>query len=161
MFIFEVIIRSIIILILFYFSRSVILSLPSSLIRTIFPKSDSLFSIFRFLFLAVTFLVIGEYFIYEEMPNNYLLSRMLSLLIMILMTLILYSTSLVIFHDHNYLFLTIALFVSIVTGQYIGYLTQRRRRIKGGWTFSFFSYFFLTILLMVLTLFPGQGFIFN
>lgn len=157
----EVVYRSIILVFLFFFSRSIILNSGWPILKLIFPVRESLFTSFRFLFLAVTFLIVGEYFILERVPENYLLSRIFGLAVMIFLTLIIYGSYYLCFHDHSFVLMIISIIIAITCGQFISYQLQRRSRMRFGYHMAFLNYFLLALLLIILTVLRPQGFIFR
>jgi hypothetical protein len=157
----EVVYRGIIILLLFFFSRSLILNSGWRILKIIFPERTSIFTTLRFLFLAVTFLIVGEYFLLERMPENYLLSRIGGLGMMILVILSTYGTYYLTFKSHSYALLVIVIIIAIASGQLVSYQIQRRRSIRFGYSLAFFNYFLLAVLLMLLTVLQPRGFLFS
>ena len=160
-FIKEVLVKSIIIIISFYFFRSLVLSSNSRLILKVFPNTNSLFSLYKFFFLAVTLLVVAEYLIMFELPPNFLLSRVIGLLVMFLLTTVLYSGYYFSFGARiRTAFLLLTTAIAVIFGLMISYRIQKRRNLRWGYSLGFFNYFLIAMLLMGLSLANPQGFIF-
>ncbi len=149
-------------IIFFYFFRSLIITSNSKLLARIFPNLDSVFSIYKFYFLAITLLVVSEYLIMFELPTNYLLSRVTSLFVMMFFTLIIYSTYYFILGARiRTVFLFLTIIISVLFGQIFAYRLQKRNVLRGSYPLGFFNYFLIASLLMGLSFINPQGFLFT
>lgn len=145
----------------FYFFRSLVLSSNSRFISIVFRNPNSFFSLYKFFFLAVTVLVIGEYLIMFKLPPNFLLSRVIGLVVMFLLTTILYSGYYFSFGARiRTAFLLLTTGIAIIFGQIISYRVQKRKNLRWGHSLGFFNYFLIATVLMGLSLAKLEGFIF-
>jgi len=158
----EVIGISLLIMILGLVVRSIGAYSASTINNLIFANNRSIFDYFKIYFYAVTFLVLIEYFIVYDLPNNYLLSRVIGVLVMMLFTLLTYTLYyLIIGFEHNLLLIVTNYITSVFIGQYVSYLLQRRRAIKWSFVLGFANYFVIAISLLILTVITPKGFLFD
>ncbi|HEY8395269.1 MAG TPA: hypothetical protein VIK96_00670 [Bacilli bacterium] len=158
----EVLIKTIILIIFFYFFRSLVFSSKLKIVALIFPNMNSLFSLYKFFFLAVTLLVILEYLIQFELPANFLLSRVIGLTVMFMVSSVLFGAYYVSFGSRiRTAFLLLTTVISILFGQVISYRVQRKRNFRWSYSLGFFNYFLITALLMGATLLNPNGLLFS
>ncbi|MCK9537164.1 MAG: hypothetical protein M0R05_06275 [Bacilli bacterium] len=130
--------------------------------RVAFPRNASIFENFKVYFTSVTILVITEYFIVFEYPNNYLLSRVIGTLVMMgITTLILTTYYLIGKRELNLIFLYLVYLIAIVIGQYISYLIQRRREYNFGLFLGLAQYLLVASIIIIFTSVAPRGFIFS
>lgn len=130
--------------------------------RVAFPANASIFENFKVYFTAITVLVIIEYFIAFEYPNNYLLSRVVAALVMMLITTIVFA----LFYlsggrTFTPLFWHAVCLFSVIGGQYAGYLLQRRPEFRFSLQIGLAQYLVTACFIIVLTQTTPRGFIFT
>lgn len=118
------------------------------------PARTTIFEMMKGYFLAITLLIFIEYFIIIELPNNYLLSRVIGAFLMMILTTIIYLIFPKLFV--NNLSLSFVILISILFGQVGSYFIQK---IKIRWSYflGFANYFIIAFLMFLFTLFPSGG----
>lgn len=111
------------------------------------PNSNTVFEVFKTYFLATTLLFCSEYFIKFELERNFLFSKIILLLIMILFTLLVF-----ILYPKNWIFSNkivinivylVAIFTSVSISRLINNLKLRNSFTIGILYYSLFSIFFI------------------
>lgn len=116
------------------------------------PARTTIFEIMKGYFLAITLLIFIEYFVIIELPNNYLLSRVIGVFLMMIITIIIY----LIYPRFmvNNLSLLIVILISTLCGQLGSYFIQKIK-IKWSYFLGFANYFIIAFLMFLFTLFPS------
>jgi hypothetical protein len=161
-FISELIINLLIILLLFLFIRSSVISSTSNFSSRVFPNINSPFSIFKLFFLTISIKGVFEYFIISDYPRNFFFSRVVSLVIMILSSLLFYSLFyFLIKYMSLEIYVIFIVFYPITIAQAISFRIQRMKQISINYSLASFNYFLLMLILMMGVFLPQTGFIFE
>ena len=136
--------------------------IDTSFNRVAFPNNTSIFENFKVYFTSVTVLVIIEYFVVFDYPNNYLLSRVVGALVMMgITTLIMVLYYLSGRRELNLIFLFIVYLIAIFGGQYISYIIQREREYDFSLYLGLVQYLLIASSIIILTSAAPRGFIFS
>lgn len=126
------------------------------LARLFFPQNNTLFEFLKIYFTSVSIVLMVEYFLVVQLPNNFFLSRATSLLIMIILFIISFGLYITLNIKINIqLYLLFSYIVNIVIGQLLSYFIQSRQLIKNGKYIAIFIYVFLIIFIVVFSLFKS------
>lgn len=118
------------------------------------PRNKSIIEQIKLVFTPFTIVIIIEYLLLYEMPNNYLFSRIISFIT---------TSLLIICFNLIYLFFTKEIIVMIYFpffvifiyfSQSISYLIQKAIPIKMSFMFSFFIYLIICLCIFLISAFP-------
>ena len=130
--------------------------------RVAFPANSSIFESFKAYFTAVTALVLIEYVVAFEYPNNYLLSRVVSSLVMMAITAFIFALYYLIgYRTFTAVFWHAVCLVSIIGGQYVAYRIQRRKELRFSLHLGLAQYLVTASLIIVFTQLSPSGFLFT
>ena len=130
--------------------------------RLAFPLNTSIFENFKVFFTTISLLILSEYFFSFDLPNNYLLSRVIGVLFMMISSMILFFTIHFLFNIHITILITYGIYlISIVLGQYISYLIQKQKELEISFLIGIAQYFLLASFIIIITSLTPLGILFQ
>ncbi|MFA7434790.1 MAG: hypothetical protein WC006_00310 [Bacilli bacterium] len=124
------------------------------------PNKITIFEILKNYFFAISLLMIIEYFISFDLPNNYILSRVFGVFVMSTMTLVIFNIYSKTWVFNNIIAINIVYFISIIAGSIATYFIQGIK-LNRSLLIGIANYIVIATLFVVLTFISPLGYIFE
>ena len=129
-------------------------------VSNLLPNKITIFEILKNYFFAISLLMIIEYFISFDLPNNYILSRVFGVFIMSTMTLVIFNIYSKTWVFNNIIAINIVYFISIIAGSIATYFIQGIK-LNRSLLIGIANYIVIATLFVVLTFISPLGYIFE
>lgn len=129
-------------------------------ITFLLPNKISIFEIMKTYFFATSLLLIIEYFVAFDLPNNYLLSRVFGFFVMCTITLIIFNLYSKTWVFNSLIAINIIYISSIIIGCIASYYIQRFELRKSS-LIGFINYGLILFIFIALSFISPSGYIFE
>lgn len=129
-------------------------------VSNLLPNKITIFEILKNYFFAISLLMIIEYFIAFDLPNNYILSRVFGVFVMSTMTLVIFNIYSKTWVFNNIIAINIVYFISIIAGSIATYFIQGIK-LNRSLLIGIANYIVIATLFVVLTFISPLGYIFE
>ncbi len=129
-------------------------------VSNLLPNKITIFEILKNYFFAISLLMIIEYFVAFDLPNNYILSRVFGVFVMSTMTLVIFNIYSKTWVFNNIIAINIVYFISIIAGSIATYFIQGIK-LNRSLLIGIANYIVIATLFVVLTFISPLGYIFE
>lgn len=129
-------------------------------VSNLLPNKKTIFEILKNYFFAISLLMIIEYFIAFDLPNNYILSRVFGVFVMSTITLVIFNIYSKTWVFNNIIAINIVYFISIIAGSIATYFIQGIK-LNRSLLVGIANYIVIATLFVVLTFISPLGYIFE
>lgn len=124
------------------------------------PNKITIFEILKTYFIAMSLLMILEYFIAFDLPNNYILSRLFGIFVMSTFTLVAFNIFNKVWVLNNVLVVNIIFISSIIYGGVASYYIQGIKLNRSS-TIGLVNYAVVAVVFVVISIVSPVGYIFE